>query len=94
VSSILTRLRHITCIDSVQVFLVRRAWRFIWGCKSPARVGNDQVQAKGKGVHREVESEGSRRHKSGLSNTNRIRHIEVGETAKQVKPKSYPEPRV
>jgi len=62
-------------------FFVRRAWRFIWGCKSPARAGNDQVQAKEKGVRREAESEGSLRHKSGLRNTNRIRHIEVGETA-------------
>ena len=76
------------------LFFVCRAWHFIWGCKSPARVGNDQVQAKGKGVHREVESEGSLRHKSGLRNTNRIRHFEVGKTAKQVKPESYPEPRV
>jgi len=39
------------------------------------------VQAKGKGVCREAESEGSPRHKSGLRDTNCIRHIEVGKTA-------------
>jgi len=71
---------------------VCRAWRVIWGCKSPARVGNDQVQAKDKGVRREAESEGSLRHNSGLMNTNRMRHIEVGKAAEQAKPESYPEP--
>ncbi|MCE5331621.1 MAG: hypothetical protein LLF95_05705 [Bacteroidales bacterium] len=34
-----------------------------------------QPLAKGKGVHREVESEGSRRQISGRRNTNIIRHI-------------------
>ena len=28
-----------------------------YGVKAPARVGNDQVQAKGRGVRRELESE-------------------------------------
>jgi hypothetical protein len=37
------------------------------------------VQAKDKGVRREAESEGSLRHNSGLRDTNRIRHIEVGQ---------------
>jgi len=36
--------------------VVRRSWRFIQGWKSPRRVGNDQAQAKGKGVHGQVES--------------------------------------
>ncbi len=38
-------------------------------------IGSNQPPAKGKGVHREVESERSRRQTSGLRNTNRIRHI-------------------
>ena len=34
--------------------------------------------AKGKGVHREVESEGSRRQTSGLTDRNHIRHDRMG----------------
>ena len=41
--------------------------------------------ANGMGVHREVESEGSRRQISGLRNTNRIRHETWDKTAFQVK---------
>ena len=48
-------------------------------------VCSDQPLAKGKGVHREVESEGSRRQSSGLRNTNSIRHEAWDETALQVK---------
>jgi hypothetical protein len=48
-------------------------------------VCNRQPLAKGKGVHREVESEGSRRQNSALRNTNLIRHIRWDKTAIQVK---------
>lgn len=48
-------------------------------------VCNRQPLAKGKGVHREVESEGSRRQNSAPRNTNLIRHNRWDETAKQVK---------
>jgi hypothetical protein len=41
--------------------------------------------AKGKGVHREVESEGSRRQSSDPRNTNSIRRSKWGKTAIQVK---------
>ena len=34
--------------------------------------------AKGKGVYREVESEGSRRQKSGLTDRNRIQGLHIG----------------
>jgi hypothetical protein len=34
--------------------------------------------AKGKGVHREIESEGSRRQTSGLTNRNHIRKSRLG----------------
>lgn len=47
-------------------------------------VHNRQPLAKGKGVHREVESEGSLRQNPAPRNTNRIRHIRWDETAKQV----------
>jgi hypothetical protein len=42
-----------------------------------------QPLAKSKGVHREVESEGSWRQSSGPRNTNIIRHIRSDEFAKQ-----------
>jgi hypothetical protein len=48
-------------------------------------VCNRQPLAKSKGVHREVESEGSWRQKSAPRNTNLIRHIHQDEAAKQVK---------
>ena len=47
-------------------------------------VCSDQPLAKGKGVHREVESEGSRRQSSGPRNTNSIRHEAWDETARRV----------
>jgi hypothetical protein len=47
--------------------------------------------AKGKGVHREVESEGSRRQRIGPTNRNLIlRRYEVGESAKQDKAQHCP----
>jgi len=39
------------------------------------RVDSAKHIAKGKGVHREVESEGNRRRTSGLTNRNHIRHM-------------------
>jgi hypothetical protein len=48
-------------------------------------VCNRQPLVKSKGVHREVESEGSRRQIFAPRNTNLIRHIRWDETAKQVK---------
>ena len=48
-------------------------------------VCSDQPLAQGKGVHREVESEGSRRQNSDPRNTNNIRRKTWGKTAKQVK---------
>ena len=42
-----------------------------------------QPLANSKGVHREVESEGSWRQSSGPRNTNIIRHIRLDEFAKQ-----------
>jgi len=41
-------------------------------------VGSYQPLAEGKGVQRELESEGSRMQISGLRNTNNIRHILTG----------------
>ena len=43
-----------------------------------------QPLAEGKGVHREVESEGSHRQNSAPRDTNRIRHNRWDEIAKQI----------
>ena len=48
-------------------------------------VCNRQPLANSKGVHREVESEGSWRQNSALRNTNIIRHNRWDETTKRVK---------
>ena len=48
-------------------------------------VCNRQPLVEDKGVHREVESEGSRRQSSALRNTNHIRHNRLDKAAKQVK---------
>ena len=47
-------------------------------------VHNRQPLAKGKGVHREVESEGSLMQSPAPRNTNHIRHNRWDETAEQV----------
>ena len=57
------------------IFLVRPAWAQSNGCKSRVRVDSAKHIAKGKGVHREMESEGNRRRTSGLTNRNHIRHM-------------------
>jgi hypothetical protein len=51
--------------------------------KSLVRVDSAKHIAKGKGVHREMESEGSRRQTSGLTNRNHIRHPKLGKVAQQ-----------
>ena len=63
---------------------MRRAWQYTRWCKSTVGVCNRQPLAQGKGVHREVESEGSRRQSAAPRNTDLIRHIQWDETAKQV----------
>ena len=45
--------------------LVRSARTYSNGCKSPNRPDSGKVTAKGKGVRRETESEGSRRQTVG-----------------------------
>ena len=52
--------------------LVRPARTYSNGCKSPNRPDSGKVTAKDKGVYREVESEGSRRQTSGLTDRNPI----------------------
>ena len=47
-------------------------------------VCNRQPLAEDKGVHREVESEGSRKQSSALRNTNHIRHTRWDEATRQV----------
>lgn len=48
-------------------------------------VCNRQPLAEGKGVHREVESEGSRRQSPAPRNTNHIRHTRLDKAAKRAK---------
>ena len=45
--------------------------------------GSSQPLAQGKGVHSDVESEGSRRQSPESRNTNNMRHIRLDEFAKQ-----------
>lgn len=56
--------------------------------------GSTKHIAEGKGVHREVKSEGSCRQTTGPTNRNRIRHTRVGKSAEQDKALSYTEPEV
>ena len=53
-------------------FLVRPARTYSKGCKSLNRPDSGKVTAKGKGVRRETESEGSRRQTFGLTDRNPI----------------------
>ena len=53
------------------------------------RVSSAKHIAKGKGVHREVESEGSRRQTSGLTNRNHMRQYRLGKVAQQTKALNY-----
>ena len=53
-------------------FLVRPARTYSNGCKSINRPDSGKVTAKDKGVYREVESEGSQRQTSGLTDRNPI----------------------
>lgn len=57
------------------LFCVCRAWQITRRCKSVMGVCSCQPLADGKGVHCEVESEGSLMQNSDLRNTNNIRHI-------------------
>ena len=52
--------------------IVRPARTYSNGCKSPNRPDSGKATAKGKGVHREVESEGSRRQTVGPMNKNLV----------------------
>ena len=62
--------------------------------KVPSAGGSTKHIAEGKGVHCEVESEGSRRQTTGPTDRNRIRHSRVDKSAYQDEVPSYPEPEV
>ncbi len=59
--------------------------------KVPSAGDSTKRIAEGKGVHREVESEGSSRQTVGPTNRNRIRHMRVGKVATQTEAPSYTE---
>ena len=62
--------------------------------KVPSAGGSTKRIARGKGVHREVESEGSPRQTTDLTNRNDMRHTRVGKSAIQDEAPSYTEPEV
>lgn len=67
-------------------FIVRPARTYSNGCKSLTPPNSGKCTAKDKGVHREMESEGSRRQTSGPTYRNLIlRLMSVGKSAKQDK---------
>ena len=66
-----------------RLLLVRHAWRITRWRKTTVWAGRCQALAKGKGVHREVESEGSLQQSSAPRNTNIIRHSMWDEFARQ-----------
>ena len=61
------------------------------GWKSRTRPDSGKCIAYGKGVHREVESEGSRRQTSGLTNRNHMRQQLRVRLRYKLKPNNYPE---
>lgn len=66
------------------LLFVRPARTYSNGCKSLMRPNSGNHTAHDKGVHRELESEESRRQISDLTHRNLIiRLMEVGESAKQ-----------
>lgn len=60
------------------LFLVRPAGRIFKGVKDSCRPGRGNYKLNGKGVHREVGSEGSCRQSAGLTNRNHIRGGHAG----------------
>ena len=83
--STLTKLEWGCVVENViPTFLVRPARTYSNGCKSLKRPDNGKYIANGKGVHREVESEGSLRQTSGLTYRNLILRLkDVDKFAKQ-----------
>ena len=73
------------------LFFVCPARTYSNGRKSPNRPDSGKVTANGKGVHREVESEGSRRQTVGPMNKNLVEGRKAGVMllTKQ-KPDNYP----
>ena len=65
-------------------YSIRPARTYSNGCKSPSHPDSGKATAESKGVHREVESEGSRRQTSDPTYRNLIpRLMRVDKSAKQ-----------
>ena len=78
-------------VTEVTGTLVRPARTYSNGRKSPNRPDSGKVTAKGKGVHREVESEGSRRQTVGPMNKNLVEGWKAGVMLHlKQKPDNYP----
>ncbi len=54
------------CVVASGFYDLHQGWVQSNGCKSRVRVDSAKHIARGKGVHREAESEGNRRQTSGL----------------------------
>jgi len=67
-----------SCYAGSHFCIVRPAGRIFKGVKDSCRPGRGNYELNGKGVHREVESEGSRRQSAGLTNRNHIRGGHAG----------------
>ena len=78
-------------VESRHKYLVRPARTYSNGRKSPNRPDSGKVTVKGKGVHREVESEGSRRQTVGPMNKNLVEGWKAGVMLlEKQKPDNYP----
>ena len=78
-------------VTEVTGTLVRPARTYSNGRKSPNRPDSGKVTAKGKGVRRETESEGSRRQTVGPMNKNLVEGWKAGVMLqKKQKPDNYP----
>src|SRR5699024_3512756 len=68
-----TKIVEVFNIGEISAYLVRPAWANSNGCKSQVRPCSGKHIANSKGVHSDVESEGSFRQTSGLTIRNHIR---------------------
>ena len=85
------RETHIPGFLCPGISIVRPARTYSNWCKSPNCPDSGKVTAKGKGVHREVESEGSRRQAVGPMNKNSVEGWKAGVMLQwKQKPDNYP----
>jgi hypothetical protein len=67
------QISHFAKCEILRCAFVRPAGRTDWLVNVQCTPGKGKCWADGNGVHREVDSEGSRRQNAGLTNRNRMR---------------------